>query len=343
MLSELSSEYSVRPARLDDVEAVCALCNAWSKRMHGFASHDPNEERVDWQVPGFDLETDTRVVCDACGSPIAFASVWDVTSPHVSIGSYYRVHPDHDDPRLEEALLDWLKSRARRAVKRAPADARVIVRHYAFDRDDRRRRLLLHRGYRRVRQYVRLRIEMSGPPLPAEIPQGIEIRPFDPKADLHATILSVRETFRDHWGHIERDLEEDTRMWTHWVEEDRDFDPSVWHLACDGNEIVGVSLGTTKRPESDNLAYIYTLGVRRAWRGRGIAHALLRHSFAAFYERGRSVVDLDADAENLTGAMRLYEGVGMHVVWRNNEYEKELRSGIDLALRSLEKEEEHAR
>lgn len=330
----VNPDYTVRPARLDDVESVCALCNAWSKRMQGYATHDPNEERVDWQVPGFDLETDTRVVCDTRGALIGFASVWDVGDPHVLVNGGFRVHPDHDDPSLEEALLDWTESRARRSIERAPADARVVLAHHALDRDGPRQRLLARRGYERVRQYVRLRIEMNQPPAPSAIPEGIAIRPFEPDTDLRPTVLAIRESFRDHWGHVERDLEEDVQMWGHWVREDPDFDPSVWHLACEGDEVVGVSLGTTKRPEAENLAYIFTLAVRRAWRGRGTARALLRHSFAAFYERGRPVVDLHADAENLTGAMRLYEGAGMHVVERNVEYEKELRPGVDLVTRA---------
>jgi ribosomal protein S18 acetylase RimI-like enzyme len=45
------------------------------------------------------------------------------------------------------------------------------------------------------------------------------------------------------------------------------------------------------------------------------------------------MIDLDADTANLTGAMRLYEGVGMRQVWRNESYEKELRPGIDLRNR----------
>jgi mycothiol synthase len=328
-LSHLSPDYVVRPARLDDVEAVCALCNAWSMKMEGMATHDVNETRVDWQLPGFDLETDT-VVVHANGSLIAYASVWDTDQPHVRVGGLSRVHPDHDDPALEEALLLWLESRAKQAIVRAPADARVIVTHGAFSEDLRRKELLVRHGYELVRHFVRLRIEMSEPPANLKVPEGIVIRAFDPEADLRPTVLAVREAFRDHWGHVESDLDEELEQWAHWVREDPDFDPSVWHLACDGDEVVGASLGSTKRPEAEDLAYIFVLAVRKAWRGRRIARALLLHSFAAFYERGKLIVDLDADAANLTGAMRLYESAGMHQVWCNDAYEKELRPGIDL-------------
>jgi len=336
MLSQVRQDYAIRPARLDDVEAVCELCNAWSMKMQGMPSHDVNEERVDWQVPGFDLETDTRVVCNAGGEMVAYASVWDVNEPHVRVGSYYRIHPDHDDPSLAEALLSWMESRASQALERAPADARVVVSHNAFAQDESRQELLDRNGFELVRHFVRLRIEMDEQPAAPVMPEGIRIRPFEPENDLREMVEVDRDAFRDHWGHIERDLEEDLKMWSHWVTEDPDFDPSVWHLACEGEEIVGLSLGSTKRPEADNLAYVFVLCVKRAWRGRGIARALLQHSFADYYRRERPVVDLDADSANLTGAMRLYEGVGMHIIRTDNAYEKELRPGKDLACRSLD-------
>lgn len=70
-----------------------------------------------------------------------------------------------------------------------------------------------------------------------------------------------------------------------------------------------------------------TFTVRRAWRRRGIALALLRHSFAALYQAGKRKVSLEVDAENHTGATRLYEKAGMHVDRRQETFEKELRPG----------------
>ena len=342
MLTQLNHDYTIRPASLDDAEAVCDLCNAWSMALHDMPSHDVNEERVDWQVPGFNLETDTRLVFDSGGSLVAYASVWDVSDPHVRIGSYVRTHIDLEDPSLEEALFSWVETRARASIERAPDDARVVLSHTASEKDDQRKALLERRGFELVRHFVRLRIEMDGPPEAARIPEGIVIRPFDPERDLRGMVEADRDAFRDHWGHIPRDLDEELKMWSHWVHEDPDFDPSVWHMACAGDEIVGLSIGSTKRPEAENLAYIFVLCVKRAWRGRGIARSLLRHSFAEYYRRGCPVVELDADAANLTGAMRLYESVGMRVARTDHAYEKELRPGRDLACRALDDERNSA-
>ena len=45
---------------------------------------------------------------------------------------------------------------------------------------------------------------------------------------------------------------------------------------------------------------------------------------------------LDVDAESLTGATRLYEKAGMRVVHQDNQYQKELRAGIELSVEVLE-------
>lgn len=83
------------------------------------------------------------------------------------------------------------------------------------------------------------------------------------------------------------------------------------------------------------MGYVHTLGVRRDWRRRGIALALLRHSFGKFYRRGVCKVSLHVDAKSLTGATRLYEKAGMHVDRQSHHYEKELRPGKDLSTRSV--------
>jgi len=335
MLSRLATRYTVRPARLEDVEAVCDLCNAWSISLRGVDTYDADELRLDWQSPGFNLETDTQLV-HADGKLVGYTSVWDTDEPHVRVFGLLRVHPDCRDAALEGALLEWMETRARLAIERAPTDARVVLATTVWSEDDARADRLGQRGYNLVRHFVRLRIEQDALPPAAEIPEGMVIRPFEREADFRPMVVAVREAFRDHWGHVESDLEEELAQWRHWIDEDPSFDPSVWHLACAGDEIVGVSLGTTKRPESPDLAYIHVLCVTRPWRGRGVARALLHHSFRVFHQRERSVVDLDADAANLTGAMRLYEGVGMKQIWRNDAYELELRPGVDLSLQSLE-------
>jgi ribosomal protein S18 acetylase RimI-like enzyme len=53
--------------------------------------------------------------------------------------------------------------------------------------------------------------------------------------------------------------------------------------------------------------------VRRTWRKHGLGRALLVASLLKAREMGHAAVGLNVDAENLTGAVRLYESVGFAV------------------------------
>ncbi len=81
----------------------------------------------------------------------------------------------------------------------------------------------------------------------------------------------------------------------------------------DGDEIAGINLCRPQSFDDAEVGWVGTLGVRRQWRKRGMGLALLRHSFNEFYRRGKRKVGLGVDAQNLTGALRLYENAGMHV------------------------------
>ena len=85
----------------------------------------------------------------------------------------------------------------------------------------------------------------------------------------------------------------------------------------------------------EGIGWVSSLGVRRPCRKRGLGLALLRHAFSEFYRRGKRKVGLGVDAQNLTGALRLYENAGMHVHQTFDQYEKELRPGVEISRQTL--------
>jgi ribosomal protein S18 acetylase RimI-like enzyme len=89
-------------------------------------------------------------------------------------------------------------------------------------------------------------------------------------------------------------------------------------------------------PGDPDLGYVNTLGVVRPWRRRGVALALLHHSFRELAERGKRRVALGVDGSSLTGAVRLYEKAGMHIARERVMFEKELRPGRDLTTQRLD-------
>ena len=130
-------------------------------------------------------------------------------------------------------------------------------------------------------------------------------------------------------SHSRRDLE----VFRHWLDNDPYFDPELVIFPVDEatGEVVGCLLGLTQDFRDPEAGYVDTVGVRRSHRRRGLASAMLQHSFAAFWDRGKRLVHLDVDGQSLTNAVALYERVGMRVYQRYNVYEKVLRDGVELA------------
>jgi mycothiol synthase len=158
------------------------------------------------------------------------------------------------------------------------------------------------------------------------VPAGITIRPFIRDREGHALVQTLREAFRDSWGYLERPFEEEDRRWMHILDRDPDNDPApFWFVGLDGEEIAGLCLGNRREGANQETAWIHVVGVRPAWRRRGLALALLCTGFGALYEQGSRRIGLEVDTQNPTGATRLYEKAGMHVERQYDFFEKELR------------------
>jgi mycothiol synthase len=102
------------------------------------------------------------------------------------------------------------------------------------------------------------------------------------------------------------------------------FAPELWWLAEDGDELAGFSLNGWSSSGEPQCGWVDSLGVLPGYRRRGLGAALLRQSFRDLRDRGATRVGLGVDAQNETGAVRLYEGVGMHVQRRMTTWEKTL-------------------
>ena len=94
-------------------------------------------------------------------------------------------------------------------------------------------------------------------------------------------------------------------------------------IAWDGDEVAGFSQNRVRM----GIGWVGTIAVRRPWRGKGLGLALMTQTFGEFYKRGMYTIGLGVDAENPTGATRLYQKAGMHPASEHVTYEKELRAG----------------
>jgi mycothiol synthase len=316
----LPEEYSVRHARDQDAQDILSLIAACDHSF-GIASGGYTEADIHDGWANLDIERDTWSVIASDGSLAAYGEVTDQGSGKLIADGY--VHPDHRGRGLGAAIVRLMETRARELVGNAPDGAEVTLANGVLLLDQAGRDLLEREGFTLARVFWEMRIEMSEQPATPTLPAGLWLRTFVSGQDDHAVFETVESAFADHWDHIPRAFDE-------WISRTKrpDFDPSLWLLiAADDGTIPAVALGMMR---SDH-GWINTVATLRAWRGQGLASALLRASFRAFWERGVRVVALGVDAQNPTGATHVYEAAGMAAASSAAIYKKVLRPGVDLA------------
>jgi mycothiol synthase len=146
----------------------------------------------------------------------------------------------------------------------------------------------------------------------APLPPGLVVRPPHPDEVRRVWDAEV-EGFQDHLGAAPPG-EEGYRQFL----DDPYFDPSLWRVAWDGDEVAGQVRNFINAPANQatgrKRGYTENISVRRPYRRRGLARALLVQSLHAVRERGMEEAALGVLTENLHGAFRLYESVGFRVV-----------------------------
>lgn len=330
----LPERWTCRPATTEDAAEANRLFNERSQHFYGTNQTTEDEIRAWMSMPHFDLSRDTYTLRDESDALRGWAHLRDPGEPYVALHAGISVAIEHmHDPRIWDALVEWCDSRAREYIAMAPAEARVTLWLTGLSTDTDRCQAIERAGAQRIRVGHRMRIDLHDD-LPEPVwPDGVAVRTYQHEDDLEALVAATQESFADHWGHVDSPLEEEIKRWRERIGADKSFDPSLWYLAVDGRQIAGFALcspdigGDPARSELDPLA------VRAAWRRKGIGLALLHHAFREALARGQAAVELEMDSENLTGAARLYERAGMHVIRREYIYEKELRPGTDLVKR----------
>jgi mycothiol synthase len=295
----LPSGYRLRPPRVDEASGIDGLAAACDGALGAPPALSEDLIRQMWARPRFVLGTDAWVV-ERERVLVGYAEVWDEDPTRLS--AFAVVHPDHTGCGIGTVLAALVEGRA---AERASGDARLFS--AALTQDEAAAHLLAGRGYTWARRFWHMEVELEiGLQAPIPLPSGIELRPLDPERDLRAAHRILEEAFEDHWDYTPASYEEFLDLNVH----QDDFDPSLWIVAVDANEPVGVLSGSAHT----DRGWVAEVGVLRSHRGRGIATALLRASFAEFGRRGLPRVRLNVDSDNLTGAVSLYERAGMRVV-----------------------------
>jgi mycothiol synthase len=315
----LSTGFNLRNTKWADLNAVAQLIYDVREADGDITvAVTPEELKVDWQSPGFNVETDTWVVETKDGSIVGYEEFYNAHA-HASLQIDGFVHPEFKGHGIGITLLRVIEERAHKEIALAEPDLRVSLRSSFDNHDEVGRSIHETQGYHLVRYFWRMEINLQEPPPAPVWPQGLELRPFSMDQDARAVWEATEEAFRDHWGSHFTPFED----WKHRKFSRMDFDPGLWMIAWDGGQIAGFSQNRYRM----GIGWIGTLGVRRPWRKHGLGLALLLRSFGEFYQRGMKTIGLGVDASNPTGATRLYQKAGMHVASEFVTYEKELRPG----------------
>jgi mycothiol synthase len=318
---EVPEGFELRAASLEDAPAIAEIVNEVCLAEIGVPWATVEETRDALTSPGRDPALADALLLGQDGEVVGYLQFEKVAEP-LQIDMLAFVRPHLWGRGLSAWLLRLGEERARARAALEPAGEHIVLSVARFADNEPAGRLFATLGYAYERTFWMMRIELEGAPPAPFVPAGIVIRRFEPGRDEARVHAALAEGFAEHWGNPFPPYEE----WLHHdIEgEGSRFDPSLWFVATVGDEVVGAALCRASSPRSEGTAQVAELAVREPWRRRGVALALLHSAFAEFHRRGIPRAELDVDAENATGATRLYERAGMHVAFSWEFWQKEL-------------------
>ncbi|MBN1149336.1 MAG: GNAT family N-acetyltransferase [Anaerolineales bacterium] len=300
-------DLAFRPATFDDAQRVLELMERCEVAEYGEPDSSLEDILHDWEQ--MDLARDSWLAFTPQGDLVGYAAVMPWTE---RLRYDFFIDPVLGSDELGGALLERCQGRGRAlARERSEQNWRKVV-VYIAQVNQGNRRLLESAAFQAARHHFQMQIELDAPPAAPRWPDGIDLRAVQPDQDarsLHALI----ETAFARPGRTATSFEE----WSKLMLRSDIFDPTLWFLALDGQEIVGACLGF----EYPGSGWVRQLAVTERWRGRGLGSALLLHAFGEFRQRGFTKAGLGVAADN-PNAYSLYEKVGMRRVREYAEYEK---------------------
>lgn len=305
----LPNGYEVRPATRADAEAITEMFVEQEVRLSGEAESSPEDLYDDWSGPGFEMERDTWVVTSG-DEVVGYAGIVK-TVPPATFAAYGGVRPSHMGRGVGTFLFEAVEERV---VQKG--DGSGIVRQWIDANDKVGIGILMGRGYGFVRRFWRMDLPLDGDhPAPEPI-EGITIRPFQKGVDERAAHDVNEAAFAEHWGFSPKTYEQAavSRWDAEWFRADLSL------VAEADGRMVAICINGTRFDDG----FVEDLGVIKEYRGRGIGETLLLQSFHNFKELGLKRASLNVDSDNSSGAMRLYERVGMRTGTCYDIYERQL-------------------
>lgn len=271
--------------------------------------HSLDDLRQMLEDPGRDPRRDARLWEDAAGRLAGVGLAWP---PGAGGGDaegeiYFCIHPAARRQGLESAIIGWGAARLREAgAVRMYCGVRA---HYTYGRA-----VLEQHGFRPARYFYKMVRTLAAPlPVP-RFPAGYTLRPIRDSADVEKWVECYNESFVDHWNFNPMTIAERRHdMASASYRPDLDL-----VLETAGGPFAAFCLCRIDPDENTAHAgqggWIAQLGTRRGYRGQGWGRAMLLAGLRALQAAGVTRAALRVDADNPTGALRLYESVGFAAV-----------------------------
>ncbi|MEG4506022.1 GNAT family N-acetyltransferase [Microcoleus sp. F6_B4] len=320
MMANLSGRCYAGDRDLDAIAHLINTCESVDRLDEGTSISELQQE---FNAPSLDKARDIRLWEDAEGKLIGFAQL-SVSEPGEVIDGWlwFRVHPGARGGDVEAGAIAWGEVRMREVS--AMRGARVKLRTYARAEDCDRISLLTSNGFKADRYFYRMARSLSEPIPEPHFPEGFALRQFPGEQDAAAWVEMFNQSFIDHWNHHDLTVDKFKRE---LAKPDYRNDLDLIAVADDGTfvsfcycEICVQECDRTGR----NEGWIACLGTRRGFRKMGLGRAMLLAGLHRLKAAGVATAILGVDAENSSGALRLYESAGFHNIRNSISYVKDV-------------------
>jgi GNAT superfamily N-acetyltransferase len=302
-----------------DFAFMVAVTKGMKERSHVVSAEDL---AIDFEhTEGFDPRKDV-LIAEVGSRVIGWARVWRTKDPAglTLYNHFVYLLPEWHGKGVHVAMLRHNELRLKEIADQHSEDTGRMLQSTAVDTDTDWISALESEGYKIFRYGVSMvRPNLENIP-DLLFPEGVEVRPVKPQ-HYRAIIDAWNEACRDMRGQIPIS-DEDFKAF----QKSQVFDPSLWQIAWYRDQVVGTTMNFINRQANEETGrkrgHVEAISVRRPWRGKGIAKALIARSLKLLKSRGMTEAALGVDAENPSGARQLYEKMGFRVVKRGGVYRK---------------------
>jgi mycothiol synthase len=277
----LGDGYQMRPVTAADAAACLALFNSVSQAS--FGTDDWSLADVQAQIDSLNLPDDGRIIVSSDNRALGYGEVRFQHQPPTHPMVQVVTHKEYEQSDFAKYLLQWGEARAQTAVEHCPPDLRVVYRSFVEDKHLSRVALAQQIGMYPVRKTWLLEIHKPETAQPVPVLDGFTIRPMRYPDELAAVVRVTMDTLYEMWGMVEEPFAVVFERYRQRLAADSQFDPNMWFVveADLTGEFAGMCLCDAAFRAYHDMGFIAQLGVRRAYRRRGIAHALLLSTLAA--------------------------------------------------------------